>query len=333
MSSPAPVGICLVTHNSKADLPRCVEAIAKLDPGPMELSIVDCASLDGSAEYVQRIALPGVRTAVHCSERNLGFAVGMNTALAAIRAPFVLLLNPDTRPASDYLARLLQAISERPGLRVGAVTGRLRRADLADGRPILDACGMYLTLGWRHLDRGSDAVDSGQWMDPDRVFGGTGAATLFSREALGDVAVAGEVFDGDFHSYREDAELCFRLQERGWEVLYEPSAGAVHIRRNLPRRRRQMPASVNYHSLKNRYLLRIYHQTVGNLVFTALPTLARDLLALGYVLLVERESLGAYAWLWRHRRRLWRRRREIQGRRIVPAWKIDRWFLRRGIPH
>ena len=44
-----------------------------------------------------------------------------------------------------------------------------------------------------------------------------------------------------------------------------------------------MPAAVNLHSLKNRYLLRIYHQTAGNLLRTFFPTLARDLAALGWV--------------------------------------------------
>ena len=152
-------------------------------------------------------------------------------------------------------------------------------------------------------------------LEPEQVFGATGAASLFRREALDDVAVDGEVFDPRFHSFREDAELCFRLRERGWEVLYEPAAVAEHRRFNLPERRSAMPAFVNFHSLKNRYLLRLYHQTGGNFVRTFFPTLVRDLAALGYVLLRERSSLAAYAWLWRHRRELLRRRRIIQGRR------------------
>jgi GT2 family glycosyltransferase len=185
---------------------------------------------------------------------------------------------------------------------------------------------MRLTRAWRHFDRGSGEPDRGQYGVPEKVFGATGAAALFRREALDDAAVAGEVFDPRFHSFREDAELCFRLRERGWEVLYEPAAVAEHRRFNLPERRSAMPALVNYHSLKNRYLLRIYHQTAGNFFRTFLPTLIRDLGALGYVLLRERSSLAAYGWIWRHRRELRARRRAIQARRTVPAREIDRWF-------
>ena len=63
------------------------------------------------------------------------------------------------------------------------------------------------------------------------------------------------------------------------------------------------------------HLLRLYHQTWGNLARTFLPTLGRDLLALGYVLAKERTSLPAYAWLWRHRRDIGKRRRCLQQRR------------------
>ena len=193
----------------------------------------------------------------------------------------------------------------------------------------LDACGMRLTSNWRHLDRGSGEPDRGQYSIPERVFGATGAASLFRREALDDAAVDGEIFDPRFHSFREDAELCFRLRERGWEVLYEPAAVCEHRRFNLPDRRSGMPAMVNRHSLKNRYLLRLYHQTGGNLVRTLAPTLARDLGALAYVLLRERSSLTAYSWLWQNRRDILRRRRIIQGRKKV---NVDPWFRVSGIP-
>jgi hypothetical protein len=115
-------------------------------------------------------------------------------------------------------------------------------------------------------------------------------------------------------------------------VIYEPSAIAHHRRLSLPERRAALPAAINFHSLKNRYLLRVYHQTVANALLTAVPTLLRDLGALGYVLLRERSSLAAYAWLWRHRREILARRRQIQARRTRPARELDRWFLYEGLP-
>ncbi|HYG65195.1 MAG TPA: glycosyltransferase [Thermoanaerobaculia bacterium] len=334
------VAVCIVTHNDAADLPGCFAALAGVTHRPLEVIVADCASRDGSPEVARREAaarIPDIPCQVVELGENRGFAGGMNAAFARTGAPFVMTLNADAHLGPDYITRLLERARAHPGLRVGGLTGRILRfprdAEGNEGEPrLLDACGMYLTANWRHLDRGSGETDHGQWGRPERVFGATGAAALFSREALLDVAVDGEIFDSRFHTYREDAELCFRLRERGWEILYEPAALAEHRRFNLPQRRSAMPEAANYNSLKNRYLLRLYHQTGANFLRTFFPTLGRDLVALAYVLLKEHSSLPAYSWLWRHRREILRWRRIIQGRRTVPAGEVDRWFHVQGEP-
>jgi GT2 family glycosyltransferase len=326
------VAVCIVTHYSAADLPACLATIAALEHRPLELVVADCASRDGSLDTARRNAPAGIPfTALDLGE-NRGFAGGMNAALAATQAPFVLSLNADARPRPDYVSRLLARMEGPSNQRMGAATGRLLRPSNGSGPPLLDACGMRLTRTWRHLDRGSGEIDRGQLSAPERVFGATGAASLFRRAALDDVAVDGEIFDSRFHSFREDAELCFRLRERGWEIVYEPTALAEHRRFNLPERREAMPPAVNYHSLKNRYLLRAYHQTGRNFALTLLPTLLRDAGALAWVLARERSSLAAYRWLWENRKEILRRRREIDRRRTVPSREIDRWFHSQGEP-
>lgn len=320
------VAICIVLHNDGADMPGCLESVAALDHHPLEVVVVDCASTDGGLETARAHAPAGIPFQAVALGENLGFAGGMNAAFARTAAPFVLTLNADARPSPDYVSRLLGRMEQE---HVGAVTGRLVRPAQGDGPRMLDACGMYLIPSWRHLDRGSGEPDRGQYARPEKVFGATGAASLFRRAALDDVAMEGEIFDPRFHSFREDAELCFRLRERGWEVVYDPAAVAEHRRFNLPERRSAMPAFVNFHSLKNRYLLRIYHQTGKNFLRTFFSTLVRDVMALGYVLLRERSSLGAYGWLWRHRAELKERRRVLQGRKTR---EIDRWFWTQGEP-
>jgi len=72
-----------------------------------------------------------------------------------------------------------------------------------------------------------------------------------------------------------------------------------------------MSPEVNMHSVKNRFLLRINNQSPAHFVATLVPTLARDAVVLGACLTVERASLPAFSWLWRHRKQLWAKRREI----------------------
>src|SRR6185369_12743931 len=44
------VAVCIVTHDSAADLPGCLAAIGELRHRPLELVVVDCASADGSLD-------------------------------------------------------------------------------------------------------------------------------------------------------------------------------------------------------------------------------------------------------------------------------------------
>ncbi len=325
------VAVCTVTHNAAADLPAYLEALERLSHRPLEVIVVDCASSDPTRETLAGASIRGASFRRIELEDNVGFAGGMNRAIAATSAPFVLSLNADALPETDFVERLLERFRSHPETRIGAVTGRLLRPPEGE-KPILDAAGMRLVANWRHLDRGSDERDVGQYSRPERVFGATGAASLFYRPALEDAAVDGEFFLEEFHSFREDAELCFRLRERGWEVVYEPLARASHRRHNLPRRRRSMPSHVNYHSLKNRFLLRAYHETWASFPVTFLPSLFRDLGAIAYVLARERSSLPVFGWLWRNRDHIVRRRRRIQSRRTVSRRQLAGWFLRSGRP-
>lgn len=327
--NPKTVSICIVSHDSAADLPGCFEAITGLVSPPDKVIVVDCASSDESLRVARewQQSLPSL--SVVALSDNVGFAGGMNAAIEEAGTDLVLSLNPDARPDPDFLSSLLAAFDQPAPSRIAAVTGRLRRS--GEDATTLDACGMYLTLTWRHLDRGSGEADRGQHSKAARVFGATGAATLFSAEALRDAAVDGEIFLGEFHSYREDAELAFRLRERGWEIVYEPRATAQHARTNLPERRRTVSSAINYHSLKNRYLLRAYHQTWSNFLLTLIPTLARDLAAFVYVLAVERTSLRSYGWLWSRRRQIRQRRKAIQARVKIPSGELNRWFFTRQI--
>lgn len=336
------LAICTVTWNDAASLPPFFASLAEMEGPRFRLVVVDNASTDGTMdrlhEGAESVAFP---VEIIALDGNTGFAGGLNRALEAAFAGgepprYVLSLNADAQVSPDYAARLIASLEQftTPARPVAAVTGRLLRETGADGNAParIDACGMVLSRGWRHKDRGSDQIDRGQYPVTERVFGGTGAATLFLSAALRDAAINERVLDDDFHSYREDAELCFRLRERGWEVLYEPRARAVHTRVNLPRRRREMTAGINFHSLKNRYLLQLYHRTLADAPRTLLATSIRELGIFAYVLARERSSLAAYGWLWRNRHRILERRRLIRSRRRRPRGEVARWFGRPSLP-
>ena len=303
------VSIIVVTHDSAGDLPASLPSAMSQQDVASEVLVVDAASTDGSIEVARRLA-PGAR--VLALPENVGFSAAMNAGIEASRGRYVLALNPDCRLAPDFAARLVARLDERDD--VGSASGRILRAEGPDlaATDRLDSTGIVFRASGRHFDRGSEEPATGRYLLEEEVAGTTGAAGFYRRAALESARLSTGYFDADFFLYREDADLAWRLRRLGWKCLYVPEALAYHRRRNLPSRRRAMSSLANYHSVKNRFLLRINNQTPAELFATLVPTLARDTVVLAACLTVERSSLPAFSWLWRNRSRLLAKRREIR---------------------
>ncbi len=320
--------IVMVTYGHARTVARALEAVTAMAPAPERVVLVenapDGASAGRASAFGDRLPLEIVEPG-----RNTGFAGGFNLGLARTRAPWVLSLNPDCAPEPAFAGRLLDAAGERDG----AVTGRLVRGEGPALRPsgVLDAAGMIVLPSGRHLDRGAGEPDDGRYGEPARVFGGTGAATLYRRAALEDVAYPdGQVMAESLFAYREDAELAWRLQWRGWSCRYEPSARAVHGRGLRPERGRGADPVADRHSVRNRFLLRWHCADLGWHLACFPWWFLRDLAVLGACLTVERGSLGAFGELWGLRHDARERRRWVLGRATVPSRRIRRWFRRNG---
>ncbi len=303
------VSIIVVSYNDAADLPVSLASALGQQGVHAEVLVVDNASSDASRDVAQRL---GAR--VLPLQKNTGFAAAMNAGIEATTGRYVIALNPDCRLEPDFAAVLAERLDARPD--VGSASGRLLRGEGPGLRAtgVLDSAGIFFTVSGRHFDRGAGKPEAGRYLREEEVSGTSGAAGFYRRAALEEARISTGFFDADFFLYREDADLAWRLARLGWKCLYVPAAVASHRRRNLPERRRAMPAIVNLHSVKNRFLLRINNQTRAEALWTLLPTLARDLVVVGACLTVERSSLPAFVWLWRHRARLLAKRSEIAAK-------------------
>lgn len=232
MSAPE-ISAIIVNYNAGAELRHALESLAnELGGVEWDAVVVDNASRDGSGEIAAEFGSP-VR--LLRNERNVGFARGINQGLAASTGSIVLIMNPDCR------------------LEAGAVASLRRELERSD------ACAM---TGPRILD--PDGSEQGNARgDPDMFTGLFGRTTLLRRalpglpvsrrNVISDAAVrkgktsvkvdwlsgacmlarraalhAVQGFDERFFLYWEDADVCRRLRNRGYEVRYVPGATAVH---------------------------------------------------------------------------------------------------------
>jgi GT2 family glycosyltransferase len=178
----------------------------------------------------------------------------------------------------------------------------------------------------RHLDRGSQEVDNGHYLQYEYVFGATAAAALYRRAMIEDISLDGEFFDTDFFVYREDADVAWRAQLMGWKCLYAPYARGYHVRKVLPGNRRALPPEINMHSVKNRFLMRIKNISPDLYRRNAFSITTRDLTVVMCCLLWEHTSLRAFWILARNFRRFWAKRRLIQSSRRVSHEYMASWF-------
>jgi len=318
------VSVLVVTWNSARYLQQCFASLDRQNYPDLEVVVIDNASTDGTREFLQsREPL----WHVIYNDRNVGFAAGQNQAIRAAKGEWLLCLNPDVLLADDFVNRLVEVGSAHP--EVGSICGKLLRWD-PDHDPhqtrTIDSTGIYFTRNMRHLDRGAEELDSGQYDRLQYVFGATGAAALFRRSFVEQVSMDGEFFDEDFFSYREDADLAWRAQVMGWRCLYTPTAVAWHVRRVTPERREQLPLVINWHSVKNRFLMRGKNASGWLCRRLFWPVAWRDLTIVGYALLRDRRLLSAIAYPWRVRDSVRRKRAIIQSRRKVSDRHLIWWF-------
>ncbi len=226
------LALIVVAHGSRADVLECLRAAlddAARSGLAAEAVVVDNDSRDGTPDAVAA-GFPAVR--VLANRVNAGYARAVNQGLAATRAPFALILNPDCLVRPGALGALLGHARARP--RVALVGPQLRGPDGAlelsarsfPGPPaLLFHRGSLLTRLFPR-NRWSRDYLLGDWdhataRDVDWL---SGACLLVRREAVAEVGG----MDEGFFLFHEDVDWCLRMRRAGWIVAYEPAAVATH---------------------------------------------------------------------------------------------------------
>ena len=286
--------------------------------------IIDNASRDGTRDLLATLA---ARANVIYNQTNVGFAAAQNQAARLASGNWLLSLNPDVVLGPDFIASVVAAGEQDD--HIGTVCGKLLRWNPGanpEFTQVIDSTGIYFLPNLRHLDRGAGSLDQNQFERAEYVFGATAAAALYRRNMLEDISVNGEFFDEQFFAYREDADLAWRAQLMGWRCLYTPKAVAWHVRRVTPERRGELPTEINWHSIKNRFLMRAKNISWPLYWRFLLPITARDAQVIGYCLLADRKLASALTAVWKARRELRRKRLFIQSHRRVSDQELSRWF-------
>ena len=222
------LAVVVVNYNAGAHLLGCLASVfASAGDASLEVVVVDNASRDGSADRAEE-RLPAVRV-VRCPD-NRGFAAGVNRGIEATSAPFVFVLNPDAEVTVGTLGGLVKLARERP--RAGLLGPLIRNPDgslYPSGRTfpsVGQALGHAFLGPFLPGNRATRAYTMAGW---DRTTERTvdwvsGSAMLLRREALEAIGP----LDEGFFLYGEELDLCTRLAQAGWTVVFTPEVEVTH---------------------------------------------------------------------------------------------------------
>ncbi|MGV8090336.1 MAG: glycosyltransferase family 2 protein [Mangrovibacterium sp.] len=212
------VSIITINYNGLHDTCELIESIRKYASLSYELIVVDNASKENEAAYLEK-HYPGVICIR--SEKNLGFSGGNNVGIRRAKGKYILLLNNDTLLKDDSFQFLIETLESNP--RIGAVSPKIKFAfppesiQYAGYTPLSP-----VTLRNRPIGFGED--DHGQYNMTTPTPYLHGAAMMIKREILNKVGLMPEIY----FLYYEELDWSTKMTRLGYELYYESRCTVYH---------------------------------------------------------------------------------------------------------
>ncbi len=228
-----------------------------LSPEDVEVIVVDNNSEDGTREWLEEVKseklkvkdknTPNTQNSLNFltiktifNEENVGFAKANNRGVEESEGEYTLLLNSDTKVIdNDFFAKVINYLENNQQVAVlgpkllwenGQIQpsggyfpslGRLLAwALFLDDLPLI---GKFIPSYHPH-EPSFRLQNSSYYQKPHRQDWVTGAGFFVRRRVLDEVGG----LDEKIFMYTEEMELCYRIKQAGYEVVYYPEAEIIH---------------------------------------------------------------------------------------------------------
>jgi GT2 family glycosyltransferase len=224
------IAIVVLTWNDWPDTLECLDSLAKLDYGNIDMVLADNGSTtDASLFEARKSEIAGhFKDFVFIQNgRNLGYAGGNNAGIRiALKrgAEWILILNNDTIVPRDFLTHLIGAVeaNEALGQKAEIITPRI-----VDGNGHLWSAGSRFNWNLMSVTRvllNDDPVSyrpNAPILPTEYV---SGTAPLIRRSVFERIGLIPEIY----FLYYEDAEFCTRARQAGFHIGVAPEAEVMH---------------------------------------------------------------------------------------------------------
>lgn len=222
------VSIVIINFNTKNLTTQCVESIFNSTHCDYEIIVVDNSS-KSEEKYTSNNPLVTVINA-----QNKGFGHACNIGMKAAKGDCYLMLNSDTivhEKAIDICAQYMQshekvgAVGCKTLLKDGTLDHNCKR-----GLPTPSASLYYLLgLDKKYPKSPKYARYHATYLDENEINEVevlSGSFMLLNADVISKIGA----FDEDFFMYCEDVDLCYRISEAGYKLIYLPVASITHLK-------------------------------------------------------------------------------------------------------
>lgn len=216
LPDPPDLSIIIPAFNQAEFTFACLKSIAETLEIPAEIIVIDNASTDLTERLCS--TLEGVR--IIRNNTNLHFVAAVNQAAQIAKGAFILVLNNDTVVKSGAITAAYALIRREPD--IGAVGAKLILPDgsLQEAGSIVWSDGSTIGYGRGRLPT-----------DPEFQFRRdvdycSGAALMIRRSLFEHLNFLDPIFSP---AYYEETDLCMRIRDNGFRVVYEPCMEIIHF--------------------------------------------------------------------------------------------------------
>jgi GT2 family glycosyltransferase len=211
--------VVILNWNGKSWLEKFLPSVIKYsDTSFCQIIVADNNSSDNSVEFLTQ-NFPTVSIIKNSS--NGGYAKGYNEALKEVNADIFVLLNSDVEVSENWLTPFKEVFcDETIAAAMPKHHSKFEYAGAAGG--FIDKYGYAFCRG-RMFD--SIEIDEGQYNKNSEIFWASGAC-LFVRS---NIYKQTNGFDEDFFAHQEEIDLCWRIKNLGYKIMYVHNSEVYHV--------------------------------------------------------------------------------------------------------
>ncbi len=220
------VSIIIVTFNSREDILECLNSLDTLGEVSHEIYVVDNASTDGTPEVLRDYASGKENVKLILNSENYGLAFANNQPMQFCRGKYILILNPDTlvhRGAIRAMVDFMERFSS-----VGVVGPKTLWEDGSPQSSYQHGWTLFHLFIWRLLPTWLPRFTYDRIISryrQVRVAWVSGGCLLIRRSLYKDL----KGYDTNYFVVIEDVvDLCKRVRQKGFDVVFLPSATITH---------------------------------------------------------------------------------------------------------